>query len=98
MNKVLKINCDDIVMSNEDLCEVVSSHMDNLSEEAVLDMVTRLVKRAMTEEPEALRNASPVTKTLYIAKGAYEYGFLAATYQMNEAIKDLCKEADLQNA
>lgn len=78
---------DDLVMSNEELAKVVSDEMAKNDPEAIMDMMLSIGKESEEIEPGVLKEAAPIAQMVFIAQGMYKYGFMMATYYMNEALK-----------
>ena len=78
---------DDLVMSNEELAKVVSDEMAKNDPEAIMNMMISIEKESEEIEPGALKEATPIAQMVLIAQGMYKYGFMMATYYMNEALK-----------
>lgn len=84
----IKAAYDDVVMSNEDMCELINLEMDSLDVERTIDMITEISKKETEKDGEVWGAAPPIAKIAYIGREMYQYGYMMALYAMNESLKE----------
>lgn len=88
----IKVAYNDIVMSNEAICDLINSEMDSLDVERTVDMVTEISKKATEKDGNTWKVAPPIAKIAYIGREMYQYGYMMALYAMNESLKEFLQE------
>lgn len=91
-----KVAYDDIVMSNEEMCDVINSEMESLGIEQTTDMITEICKAACSGTGNKWEKVTPIAKINHIGREMYQYGFMTALYLFNEAIKSRFEEIRAQ--
>ena len=84
---------DDIVMSSEDIVNVVESAISQLDIETVIEIVESIIDESEEAEPGILKNEVPIVKMSYICREMYKKGLMVAIYLMNESIKQSFDDA-----
>lgn len=85
--KIKEFKYSDIVMTDKELAEVIEASVANMTQSEVLEMMKNIIDESKKAEPGALEKASPLGITTYILMEMYKYGFMTATYLMNETFK-----------
>ena len=75
------------ILTNEEICEVVKTHMEIIEPNDVLGMVEEAIEEIKGSGNEALEAATPIEKLVLISTVIYRKGFFTGVYMLNEAAK-----------
>lgn len=77
----------ELIMSKEELREIVDTHMQSIDVEVVTDMINNIMEPKTEEDRKKMAEASMMLKMVYMATEVYKLGFMYALYNYNDAIK-----------
>lgn len=76
-----------IKLTDEQLLEVVNTHMELLEPDTVLQMIEEVIEDVTNSDTQGvLENASQLEKLVLFSLGIYKSGFIAGQILYNEAI------------
>lgn len=83
-----KMDFSKLMMSKEELKEIIDEEAERLNFDVVADMVAQICADAEQEKSGSFKNAVPINQITYIAHEMYVKGFAIAMHIMNEALKE----------
>lgn len=83
---------EDLVLSDEEIADIVNGEMDRMDENLVIDMITMICEKSQEDEPGEFKKASPIAKIVFTGKEMYKYGLLSAIICINDSIREYFRQ------